>query len=168
MKTLVIFRRLEIWVLLIVIAALAVFALRTEPVPEEPETVEVAPVKVLPKKKKEVEVAETAEPVETGLVVEEVSVSGSQQGSAQQGKMIEVTLLGRSATDAEAPVTEATLTAQTDSGDPVNHFFEPFKKAQVFLPDEDSLVTVRLWLEQPEEFIWLDFQGKKIKTELPR
>ena len=163
MKTLVIFRRLEIWILLTVIIALAMFALRTEPVSEAPQTVDVTPAKVLPEKKKDAEVAGTEEPVETGLIVEEVSVSGTQQG-----KMVELTLLGRSKTGAEAPVTEATLIAETDAGDPVRHFFEPFKQEQAFLPDEDSLVTVRLWLEQPAEFIWLDFQGRKVKTELPR
>lgn len=165
MKTLVIFRRPEIWVLMIVVVALAVYAFRSD---EEPQVVAAEttekpePIQVLPKKKP-VEENEVPEAEETGLAVEKVKVDKSEQGW-----VIDLTLLGRSATDAEAPVTEDTLTALTGDGDPVNHFFEPFKEEQSLLPDEDSLVTVRLWLERPADSISLDFQGRTVKTELPR
>lgn len=168
MNTLVIFRRPEIWVLLIVVVALAIYAFRSDVEPEvaatgtpgKPERPK--PIQVLPEKSP-VDKGETPEAEETGLAVDRIEIDKSEQGW-----VVDLTLLGRSATDAEAPVTEETLTAQTGDGDPVNHFFEPFKEEQSLLPDEDSLVTVRLWLEQPADSISLDFQGRTVKTELPR
>ena len=165
MKTLVIFRRPEIWILMLVVAALGAFAFRSE---EEPEIVEKKttpePIKVLPEKKPDAkEEAPEEKETKTDLAVKKVEVDKSEQGW-----VVDLTLLGRSTSEAEAPVTEETLTARTGQGDPVNHFFEPFKEEQSLLPDEDSLVTVRLWLEKPAESISLDFQGRTVNTELPR
>lgn len=162
MKTLVIFLRPEIWILMIVVVALGFYAFRSEEDPEVVATVSPEPVKALPKKKPVPE-KNLPEEKESDLAVKQVEVDRSEQGW-----VVDLTLLGRSTTDSEAPITEETLTARTGEGDPVNHFFEPFREEQSLLPGEDSLVTVRLWLEKPAESISLDFQGRTVKTELPR
>ncbi|MEX2579358.1 MAG: hypothetical protein WD342_09890 [Verrucomicrobiales bacterium] len=162
MNTLVIFKRFEIWLLLALVAALAVFALQPEETLEQAVETEPEPAKTLAEN--DANRTETPEAVEEpGLSVENVSVTGTKQG-----RIVELTLSGRSSTDEEIAVTESTLLAHTDAGDPVNHFFAPFQEPPVLYPDEDSLVTVRLWLEKPAESIWLDFQGRKVQTELPR
>lgn len=163
MNTLVIFKRFEIWLLLALVVALAVFALQPEEALEEGAEPAPEPAKTLAEKDANRKEA-PAEPVEEpGLSVENVSVTGTEQG-----RIVELTLSGRSPTDEEIAITESTLLAHTDAGDAVNHFFAPFQEPPVLHPDEDSLVTVRLWLEKPTESIWLDFQGRKVQTELPR
>ena len=46
-------------------------------------------------------------------------------------------------------------------------FFEPFRLVGSLDGEEDSLATVKLWLEEPAEVVLLEFQGKTLRAELP-
>lgn len=164
MNYLFIFKRFEIWLLLGVVVALLIFAF--QPVEEEAVAINEEATEVI-KAIKAIKVdeplsAEVSEDEVPGFKITEVKVEPTQQG-----QVVELTLLAQSKSEENLFVNEKTLKAKTDSGLEVPYFFEPFRLPQIVGPDEDSLVTVRLWLSSPAESIWLDFQGERAEAELP-
>jgi hypothetical protein len=173
MKYLVIFKRFEIWLLLAVIGFVFYSAFRPEG--KEPAIVVETkpPVEAVPAI---VKAGRTDSPPEDAgdsgveekdLLVEEVSIIGGGGGKAEEGQVVEVTLLARSNSGRTVRIDESTLKAATATGTPVAHFFEPFKQEQMIRPDEASLITVRFWLERPSAKMWLDFQGERTEVVLP-
>ncbi len=159
MRTLVIFKRIEIWLLFAVMIGLVVFALKPAPDFDDPKS--DSPV-VLSDESDALVPEVPAEPEKEVLVVEKVDVV-----STQQGQIVEVTLLGRAPEGNEARLDESTVLARTEGGEPVSFFFEPFRQYSSLDGEEDSLATVKLWLEEPAEVVWLEFQGKTLKAALP-
>ncbi|MDF1861593.1 MAG: hypothetical protein P1U87_15360 [Verrucomicrobiales bacterium] len=173
MKYLVIFKRFEIWLLLAVIGFVFYSAFRPEEKEPDPVVEVKQPVEVVPSIVKAERTDSPAEDAgesavaEKDLLVEEVSIIGGGGLEPKEGQVVEVTLLARSNSGKMVRVDESTLKAATDTGTPVAHFFEPFKREQMIRPDEPSLVTVRFWLEQPSPKMWLDFQGERTEVVLP-
>lgn len=161
MPYLVIFKRFEIWLLLLLVTGLVIFAFQSEPDLEKP----VAP------KTAEAEVSENPDAPdsptqpsiqENSIVIKEVKVT-----PAGTGMIVELTVAGRSTSGSDLLLDESTVSATTSKGESVPLFFEPFREPSLLLASEDSLATVRWWLESPVEAILLNVQGESIKAELP-
>jgi len=163
MKYLAILKRFEIWLLLAVVAAIFFYAGQSpDSEADAPEDSPDDPV-VVSGDESDSGGDETGDRSESeGLRVENIDLRPSQGGS-----VLEVTLLGRSRTGEPATVDESSLMVRTAEGEPVPHFFEPFRRTAVLSGKEESMATVRLWLESPTEAIRLEFQGEEIKAELP-
>lgn len=159
MKTRIIFKRIEIWLLYAVMIGLLVYAFK--PGDEVMDPV-IDNLVVLSDESGSFAPEVTEEPEKEILVVEKVDVR-----PAQQGQIVEVTLVGRTPEGGEARLDESTVTATTGSGIPVGFFFEPFRLVGSLDGEEDSLATVKLWLEEPAEVVLLEFQGKTLRAELP-
>jgi len=158
----VILKRFEVWLLAALVIALLVFAFRPEPGLTEPApiigTAENPAVTILPGESAATEAPEVPEEI----TIRDVKVTGTQGGM-----IVELTLYGRSLTGKDLTLDETVVTATTDDGEPVNRFFEPFREPAVLLASEDSLATLRWWLERPAGAIWIDLQGQRAKAELP-
>lgn len=159
MPFLVILKRFEVWLLAATVVALLIFAFRPEPGMTEPDTVIVTAenpaVTTLP--------GESAAPeIPEGITIRDVKVTGTKEGM-----IVELTLYGRSLSGKDLTLDETAVTATTGEGEPVSRFFEPFRESPVLLASEDSLATLRWWLERPAGAIWLDLQGQRAKAELP-
>tara|TARA_R110002096_G_scaffold292704_11_gene487171 strand:+ start:5017 stop:5505 length:489 start_codon:yes stop_codon:yes gene_type:complete len=161
MRYLVVLKRIEIWLLLIVVAGLFVFALRSTDQIDESNVPQPIP-ETLPTVTQE-DSAGSAETIEKDpVVIEQLTVKPTQQG-----KIIELTLLGRSLSGEDIELNESTLKATTDGGEQLSFFFEPFREAASLSADEDSIATVKLWLENQAKSIQVDIQGKQLEAELP-
>lgn len=160
MQYLVIFKRFEIWLLLVLVAGLIWFAFRPEPDPlgNQPKSVAV----LIDNKGKEEKETPEESPKDEGLRVEEVKVLDSSGG-----KIVELTLLGSSDTGEDIVLDDSRLVATTSTGARLPLFFEPFRELAVLRTGEDSLVTLKYWLEGATDTIWLDFEGKRLQAELP-
>ena len=159
MPFLVILKRFEVWLLAAIVIALLIFAFRPEPAGTEAAPVISTaenPAVTTPH-----EVAEASK-VKEGITVRDVKVTGTREGM-----IVELTLFGRSLSGENIALDDTAITATTDEGEPVNRFFEPFRESPVLLASEDSLATLRWWLERPAGAIWLDFQGQRTKAVLP-
>ena len=97
-----------------------------------------------------------------GLIVHEVRITGSPGG-----RIVETTLSGRSPVGSDLILDETSVSATTDAGEPLNRFFEPFVEPPSLLASEDTLATVRWWLESPADTIWLEVKGRKVRADLP-
>lgn len=159
MRTLIIFKRIEIWLLFAVMIGLMVFALKT---PEEvADSIGSEPV-VLSHESDSIATEVPVESKRDSIVVEKVNVKPTQQG-----RIVEVTLLGRTQKGDEFVLNDSTVIATTEEGRPVGFFFEPFRQFGSLTDDENSFATVKLWLEEPTQVVWLEFKGEKLKAELP-
>ena len=159
MKTRIIFKRIEIWLIFAVMIGLLVYAFK--PGDEVLDPV-IDNLVVISDESGSFATEVTEEREKEILVVEKVDVR-----PAQQGQIVEVTLVGRTPEGGEARLDESTITATTGSGIPVGFFFEPFRLVGSLDGEEDSLATVKLWLEEPAEVVLLEFQGKTLRAELP-
>lgn len=163
MSYLFILKRFEIWLLVGVVVALLIFAF--QPVEDSGESGEptrgfvedVVPTspEVVGDPEAEIEKLET-------LRITRVEVEPTEEG-----RIVEVTLLARAKEDGSVEISEETLQVATEEGLPVPHFFAPFQAMQTVGPEEMSLVTVRLWLANPADALWLNFEGERAKAELP-
>ncbi len=159
MSFLVILKRFEVWLLLAVVAALFVFAFRSEdPLPaDSPPQIATVP---------DGDLGAAADPLpetpEETVAVAEVIVTPTQGGV-----IVETTLSRRSPSGGELVLDESGVTATTDDGAPVNRFFEPFREPALLLASEDSVATLKWWLERPAEVLWLDLPGHRVKAVLP-
>ena len=159
MRTLIIFKRIEIWLLFAVMIGLIVFALIT---PEEIADPAGSEPVVLSHESESMAPEVSVEPERDLIVVEKVNVR-----PAQKGRIVEVTLLGRTPKGDEVVLDDSTVIATTEGGKPIGFFFEPFRQFGSLAGDENSLATVKLWLEEPTQVVWLEFKGEKLKAELP-
>ena len=163
MSYLFLLKRFEIWLLLGVVAALLVFAF--QPVEEE-----IAGEEVISGSAVEVTLDPVVEEDEPEAGAEEpgaVIVQSVKVEPAEPGQVVEVTLLARSSSEDSIEVSEDTLTASTETGIPVSHFFAPFQQKEAVAPGEPSLVTVKFWLAESAKSIWLNFEGHRAEVELP-
>lgn len=175
MSYLFILKRFEIWLLLGVVVALLVFAF--QPVPDAPDEAAPAPgqdgVMVLPEvSAKEPSAGDGGAPGDGPVPTDAAALTGLRITGVQveptgEGRIVAVTLLARAKSDGPVPVNEETLRASTGEGVPVPHFFTPFQVEQQIVPEEESLVTVTLWVADSAGSIWLDFQGDRAEAELP-
>ncbi len=157
-----ILKRFEIWLLFAVIAALFTFAFR--PHGES--------IKVLAEPDNSVVQSDQATAphpaTDPKLRKEPYTIEAVDIVPTEQGQIVELTLMGRSQSGEEIPLNNSTLSAMTSEGEPLDFFFEPFREEAFFTGGEDSLATVKLWLESPTEVIWLDLQGSRLKAKLPK
>lgn len=161
MSFLVILKRFEIWLLIVVVAALFVFAFR----PEEslPLSTESHPqAMALPNGDNGVATAPLPEAPEETFAVEDVTVTPTKGGL-----IVELTLSRRAPSGGELILDESGVTATTDDGVPVNRFFEPFREPALLLASGDSVATLKWWLERPTDVLWLDLPGQRVKAVLP-
>ena len=161
MPFLVILKRVEIWLLVALVTGLVIFAFRPEPVidvidgPLESggEVIEVIEGPDDP-----------AHPVEkkAAVAVKDVTVTPSGEGM-----IVELTIAGRSTSGNDLTLDDSTISATTSDGENVPLFFEPFHESSLLLASDESLVTLRWWLEKPADALLLQVQGESITADLP-
>jgi len=161
MPFLVILKRVEIWLLIALVTGLVFFAFQPEPAINFTGTQVESGVEV-------VKVADNPEdpavPVqkEPSVSVKDVSVTPSGEGM-----IVELTIAGRSTSGSDLILDESTISATTSDGEDVSLFFEPFKESSPLLAADESLVTLRWWLEKPADALLLQVQGESITADLP-
>lgn len=161
MSFLVILKRFEVWLLFAVVAALFVFAFRSEEPPpiqaDSPSRAVVAP---------DEDHGAAADPLPE-TPEETFAVAAVIVTPTQGGYIVETTLSRRAPSGGELVLDESGVTATTDDGAPVNRFFEPFREPALLLASGDSVATLRWWLERPADVLWLDLPGHRVKAVLP-
>lgn len=158
MNYLFLLKRFELWLLFGIVVALLIFAFQPVEDPivaDDPEEEVLSGTLQLPGVEKELQ-------EEPPFEVKKVAVE-----STEQGQVVAVTLLARAETETPIPINEKTLRATTGDGLPVPRFFAPFQDEQSLLPGEESMITVRFWLAEASDSIWLDFQGARAKAVFP-
>lgn len=164
MTVLVIFKRFEIWLLLAVVISLLVFAFRAEPAPD-PDKPTIGPLAASPSEHDPAvarSVPEPPDPAAPPFSIREVQVD-----RAAAGWIVETVFAGRSPGPGDLDLDSAAAT--TADGEPVPRFFEPFRPSAL-LPSnasEESVATLRWWLEKPAETLWIDVAGRSLRAELP-
>lgn len=161
MPYLVILKRIEIWLLAALVTGLLIFAFQPEPGSEELDE-SVATDSGL-----ETELVNPGDPIpdpgkEPAFTIKDVTVTPSGQGM-----IVELTISGRSTSGSDITLDESTISATTREGEVVPFFFEPFRESTLLLASEDSLVTLRWWLEKPADALVLQLQGESITANLP-
>ncbi len=157
MAFLVILKRVEIWVLVILVTALVVVALRPEPEPGfSQDLASNSPPSV------NVDTAPVTEEKGEAITVRDISVADTEGG-----QIVSLTLVGRSPGDDDLILDESNLSAMTLAGEPVNRFFEPFREPARLSASGDSSASLRWWMESDSEALLLDVGGEKIRVELP-
>jgi hypothetical protein len=175
MPFLVLFKRIEIWLLLGVVIAILVFAfsseessveeiVQTEPGSETEVAPEPAPLQVLPEPVVEEPAIEEAPPA---LIVEDIRTEPTDGG-----KIIALTLRARSLDGEKIVINDRSLQVSTDTGATVPRFFAPFQNEPVITSEEPTEVEVRYWLatdpsDTVAKTLWLDFQGEKTEAKIP-
>ena len=166
MPFLVILKRFEVWLLLLLVAGLIAFALQTPaevlPAPVNPDSLN-APAKgtstASPVQ------GETSPPVEPlpSLAIREVRVSPSSGGY-----IVETLLSGRAPGEKDLPLDESTVRASTTDGVPVRLFFEPFRERQVLLASAESTASLRWWLPASgPSALWIEIDNVRLQAKLP-
>lgn len=162
MSYLFILKRFEVWLLFGVVVVLLVFAF--QPLEEEivagVEVAEDIPTGIV------IGIADGDMEPEAAVEPEGFQITAVDVEPADVGQIIKLTLLARAKSEGPVFLNEDTLKASTEGGVPIPHFFAPFQKPQSVISNEDSLVTVKLWMAESAEAIWLDFQGDRAKAEL--
>lgn len=163
MSYLFLLKRFEVWLLFGVVVCLLVFAF--QPLEEKA----VAGVEASEELTKVVvtEIGVSEPDAEAAPEPEGFQITAMKVEPTEQGQVVEVTLLARAKTEDAVLVNEETLKASTGDGVPIPHFFAPFQTPQSVGAEEESLVTVKLWMADASGSIWLDFQGDRAKAELP-
>lgn len=157
---LTIFKRFEIWVLLILVAAAIWWALRADPDP------------VSSGYSKDTTNSNTATAnvdgsgAKTTSLLELKNINYSPELDKGNG-LLEVTLMGRSGTANEVVLTEENVELLTSEGEPVRRFFMPFSSDPMLQPHEPSLVTLKFWVTKPVDVLWLTYREQTIKVVLP-
>ncbi|MEQ1840007.1 MAG: hypothetical protein ABL994_06350 [Verrucomicrobiales bacterium] len=161
MPFLVILKRVEIWLLVALVTGLVIFAFRPEP------DIDVTG-NPLESGVEELEVAENpddpAQPLEKKAAVAVKNVTVTPSG---EGLIVELTIAGRSTSGNDLTLDESTIRATTSDGENVPLFFEPFSESSLLLASDESLVTLRWWLEKPADALHLQVQGESITADLP-
>jgi len=160
MPLLVILKRFEVWLLITVVFALLAFAFRPEarPLPDAGDK----PSQRLPETIAGGTSLPDPAPPDKSFTVDEVKVTPTKGG-----RIVALTLSGRSPTGEDIPLDESSVSATTGEGELVNRFFEPFREPAALPASGDSIATLKWWLESPTDVIWLDLQGERVKAELP-
>lgn len=164
MPYLVILKRFEVWLLLLVVAALILFAIQSgdEPdLPGGPTHTQVDPLDPAIPSSPKATIPEPDQPTET-LVIQNVHVDRTQGG-----QIVETTLFGRSPNAESLRLDEPHVKATTSEGEPVHQFFEPFKKTAMLLTNEDSSATLRWWVEGNPTSLWIEVAGQQLEAALP-
>ncbi len=176
-----ILKRFEIWLLLILVVAVIVFATKTEdsveekplvetkvqePDPEPPVTAsgkipKVSPVNPDPQ-------ADAAPDNSVAEVAGTLRIDKVEVIPTQEGSIVDLTLSGRSGEEGPVSLSKETLRVTTQEGDEVSRFFLPFEKDPELDPDRDSLVSVKYWIPSGTDSLWVMYRDQKLKAELSR
>ncbi len=154
MSFLVVFKRIEVWMLLAVVSGVLWIALMPESGEPAQKPIPVAAPgepNPLPDKAPQEEA-----PI---LVVREVRMIESGGGT-----IIETILAGRSPTGSELLLDEASVRATTATGETVPRFFEPFQTPTLLAGTTETEATLRWWLTAPAEEIWLEISGLRLRA----
>ncbi len=168
MPFLVILKRFEVWLLLAVVAALLVVALRDEagPVPPGGEGRAGGPTLSAPPAPGPD--AAGPEPAPEGEApTAPIALRGVRVLESSGGLVVETTLQGRSPSGEDLVLDESNASATTAEGEPAPRFFEPFRETASLAGTEDSLATLRWWLVRPTRSLSLDVEGVPVHVELP-
>ncbi|MDF1815434.1 MAG: hypothetical protein P1V20_24755 [Verrucomicrobiales bacterium] len=150
-----ILKRFEIWLLLLIVVAGIWWAFDAEPVSRTGNVAANNPAATA------TNTGET--PEDAGLLeIRNVYVTPGNEGS-----IIELTLFGRSGTDEPVSLGEDNLELLTSDGEGVHRFFLPFDPNPMLSPDEKSLITLKYWLKNPVDVLWLTYRDQTVKVELP-
>lgn len=84
-----------------------------------------------------------------------------------QGGVVEVTLLGRSGTDEQVTLDDRNIEMLTSEGETIRRFFVPFSPDPQLAPNESSMVTLKYWLPEAAEVLWLTYRDQTLKVILP-
>ena len=150
-----ILKRFEVWLLIALVIAAIFWALKADPAPISSGSAK------LPE-----ELADN-----TSLGIEEnkalLEIKDIQYIPEQGGGIVAVTLLGRSGTEDQVALDDSTVEMLSSEGDVIRRFVTPFASDPILKPDESSLVTLRYWLVEPVETLWLTYQDQTFKVVLP-
>lgn len=164
MPFLVILKRFEVWLLLVTVMALLVFALRPESsTPEVISTGTPGP----DEDPKITHPAETTSADEPEVPSETVIIREVRVSESAGGRIVETILAGHSPGEGDLVLDESSVSATTDGGEPVARFFEPFREPPVLLASGESLATLRWWLSGPANTLWLEVRGQRVRADLP-
>lgn len=162
MPYLVIFKRFEVWLLLSLVGGLFLYLVW----PDGVVAATVAtPGPSVSAEAKTPEHSSEPSPPKT-FVVTDVGRRGPAGPPAQQGIIIDLTLLGRTTGEKSVVLTEANLRIQDESGQIVPRFFEPFATEATFVPGEDREAKIAVWWSGTGEKLWVEWEGKKVPVEL--
>lgn len=178
-----ILKRFEIWLLLGLMTAALVFALKSEPPVEFEQEPKKPPVVMTTKKPAPMKLAE----VETEIPASEESIAEENiekevvsappfqiqkviVTATQQGRIVDLTLLGQA--EGSSPVDlnadKNAISVMTESGDEVDRFFLPFPEAAVMDAEEKSIVNLKYWLiDEDTKVLWVKLFNHKLKAEIP-
>lgn len=165
MPFLVILKRFEVWLLLGIVAALLAFALQPEPLAEEPVGADGPAIAG--------EAAGPGAPAGGGpaeKVLEKASpfaLLGVRMEESGGGWIVETRVAGRPPAGADLDLDDASVTAATGSGEPVERFFEPFREAASWRGGDDSVATLRWWLPRRAESLVLQVGEASLAIDLP-
>jgi len=173
-----ILKRFEIWLLLFLVVGLLVFAFKTEEsIEEKPEVVTKEPTAtgslVVANQNPDVPVVENEtggknpEPTETeiegALRIDKIEVIPNEQG-----RVVDLTLSGRSGEEGDVSLDEKTLRVTNENGEEIPRFFLPFQKDPSLDAKEVSLVTLKYWLRDESDTLWINYRDQRLKAELSR
>jgi hypothetical protein len=147
-------KRFEIWLLFALIGAGIWWAFQEDTVEE---IVQITPGNTIPGTE-----ALKEENDSSLLEVKQVNLSPTQQGT-----VIELTLLGRSGTDEPVALGTENVELLTSEGEDVHRFYLPFDPDPLLPADEKSLVTLKYWLKNPVDILWLTYRDQTVKVEIP-
>lgn len=169
MPFLVVLKRFEVWLLLVVVAGLLAFALSPEVGGRGGNAVDGRPKTATVSAAEAEAVSEQGDAPPEGppeedaaaLRVERVAVIGSAGG-----RIVETTLAGRPPEGRDLLLDEASVSAATEAGEVVARFFEPFREPASLAADGGE-ATLRWWLPQAAEALWIEVDGRRLRAELP-
>ena len=157
-----ILKRFEIWLLLGLVVAAALWAVRAE---NEVVRGIAGPGKSAPSDQRE----PPQPPLPDGLAAGggPISIKNIQLTPSTEGGVLELTLLGRSGTGDPVVLTDDNVELLTSDGDKVFRFFTPFESDPVLSPDEASLIKMRFWLKEKTSVLWLSYLDQTIQVSVP-
>lgn len=149
-------KRFEIWLLIALVVAAIWWALGADPNPISSGAAK--PVDEL------AAVDLSIEDPENQALLE---IKDIQYRPESGGGIVEVTFLGRSGTDQHVALTEQTVEMLSSEGNVIQRFFTPFSPDPQLAPDKVSMVTLKYWLVEPVETMWLTYRDQTFKVVLP-
>ncbi len=171
-----IFKRFEIWLLLVLMVAAVWFAMRAGD-PNEVEIIaEVDPEQLIESRENSASVTQTVEiptakesdpqPVDGGIRIEKVEVT-----QTKQGRVIDLTLLGRAKEGEMITLSGDSddILVETDTGERVEPFFLPFSEPATLESGEESLAKLQYWLkDENANSLVVTVSDQTLHAEIPK
>ncbi len=162
MPFLAVFKRYEVWLLLLLIAGL--FWLAFTPSPVTGLTLSRGKVVKEDPKSGPTDNSATNDPSapKPSIVLRDVHIEESSGG-----QIVETRLEGISPTGSDLRLDGSAVQAISGDGNRIPLFFEPFQKDAILTAHENRTVTLRWWMVKPKKNFTLMLAGVEIPVDLP-